>query len=429
VALLAIVVCLALNAFFVAAEFALVKVRVTQITPRARRGERRAVAAKKVLERLDRFLSVTQLGITVASLGLGWIGEPAISGAANAVAMRVSGRPLGDTGHVLVDIAALAVLTYAHLLLGELVPKFIAIQKSEATVLASAIPLRVVDYACKPILWFLEKSQRAVLRVLGLRSDGVTEGTLSEEEILGILAAHAAQSPDGRGKEQILERTMRFARRPVRLSMVPRIDVFSLPVETSGAEAYARIQQQQFSRIPLTRGASPDEVVGYLYAKDFFLRGSAQSLPDLTSLRREALVVPETAFGLDVLRKMQRSRTPFAVVVDEYGGTSGVVTMEDLVEEVVGEIRDELDDEPPAMTALGGAAWEVDGGMAMEELAQLGVSVDDLGRAESVGAEVLGRLGRVPRVGDEIALTDGTRLQVSAMAKRRVQRVRVLRMA
>ena len=163
-ALFGSVLCLALNAFFVAAEFALVKVRVTQLDRAIRRGDRRAKSAKDVLHRLDRYLSVTQFGITVASLGLGWIGEPAVTALADHVAMAIRGAPLGRGGHIAVDVFGLGLLTFLHLLVGELVPKFVAIQYPVATVLVSSLPLRLVNSVFRPVLWVLEKAQRVIRR-------------------------------------------------------------------------------------------------------------------------------------------------------------------------------------------------------------------------------------------------------------------------
>lgn len=337
-ALVISLLCLALNAFFVAAEFALVKVRRSQIAPRARRGERRAIAAEKVLARLDRYLSVTQLGITVASLGLGWIAEPAIEALGDRAAVALTGQPLGNVGHVVLDVAGLGVLTYLHLLLGELVPKFVAIQYAERTALFSALPLRLVNTALRPLLWVLERSQAAVLRTLGIQAIP-SEGELGEDEILQLLATSAARSPAARETQRLVERIVRLGRRPVRNAMVPRVDAFTLPVGTSGPAAYEEMRRAGFSRIPLTSGTSADEILGYVYAKDFLLDPGSSEAEDLTSYLRPALFVPESRDAASVLRDMQRERTPLAVVVDEYGGTAGLISVEDLARAVLSDLQ------------------------------------------------------------------------------------------
>ena len=275
-ALFGSVLCLALNAFFVAAEFALVKVRVTQLDRAIRRGDRRAKSAKDVLHRLDRYLSVTQFGITVASLGLGWIGEPAVTALADHVAMANRGAPLGRGGHIAVDVFGLGLLTFLHLLVGELVPKFVAIQYPVATVLVSSLPLRLVNSVFRPVLWVLEKAQRAVLRLLGINPDNVNEGTLSEDELIGLLAAAATRDPKTEDKRRLVERMLRFAERPVRQMMVPRVDVVAISIDATGDEAYALLQKHQFSRVLLIR-ESLDDVAGYLYAKDLFLDPRARA--------------------------------------------------------------------------------------------------------------------------------------------------------
>ncbi len=422
------VLCIALNGFFVAAEFALVKVRATQLHSRARKGDRKAILAESIVGRLDRYLSVTQLGITLASIGLGWIGEPAVAAVIDRAALARTGMPASPGVHAVVDAIAFAILTFGHVLFGELVPKLIAIQRSEGTALAAAIPLRVIYLTFLPLLFLLERASKVILSAVGLSSDVASvEGRFSEEEILAILAAGVTRSPKGKTLAELLERVMRFSQRAARHSMVPRVDVVSLPIQTTGAEADAFVRAHQYSRIVLTSGRSLDEVAGYLYAKDFLLHPDASTLRDLKPLRRDVLFVPEVQGGIDVLRQMQKKQVPIAVVVDEYGGTSGIVTMEDLLEEIVGEIRDEFDEEPQKVIRLPGAgdAWEVDGRASSEELRAIGVKVADNQLGETVGALVVELLGRLPRAGDKVTLAPGATAEVTGISRRRVTRLRV----
>jgi CBS domain containing-hemolysin-like protein len=418
--------CVALNGFFVAAEFALVKVRATSLHSRARKGERKARVAEQIVGRLDRYLSVTQFGITLASLGLGWLGEPAVASMLDGGAVALLGAPASRPVHIVIEVLAFAILTFGHVLFGELVPKLIAIQRSEGTALAAAVPLRVIYLTFLPLLWLLERSSRVILRLVGMSPDvGSVEGRFSEDEILAILAASAARSPRGKALGELFERVMRFSQRAARHSMVPRVDVMSLPIETSGEEAHRFVRAHQFSRIVLTRERSLDHVAGYLYAKDFLLHPDARTLPDLTGLRRDVLFVPEVQSGVDVMREMQRKQTPIAIVVDEYGGTSGIVTMEDLLEEIVGEIRDEFDEEPQRVIKVADNAWEVDGRAAMDELRPIGVAVAEAELGEPVGAFVVELLGRLPRAGDKVELARGATAEVTRIARRRVTRLRV----
>jgi CBS domain containing-hemolysin-like protein len=212
--------------------------------------------------------------------------------------------------------------------------------------------------------------------------------------------------------------------------MVPRVDVAYLPIDTSGADAFEYLQQQQYSRILLSKEKSLDEVAGYLYSKDFVLAGSPSEQPSLWGMRRDVLFVPESQSLMDVLREMQRTHTPIAVVVDEYGGTSGLVTMEDLLEEIVGEIRDELDEEIARVVPAPGetGAWDVDARATMEEVGAIGVPLDLLEEdewAEPVGAYVLEKIGRLPRKGDKVSLGGAATAEVTKLSRRRVTGVRV----
>jgi CBS domain containing-hemolysin-like protein len=420
--------CIALNGFFVAAEFALVKVRATQLRSRARHGDHKAIVAQTIVGRLDRYLSVTQFGITLASLVLGWVGEPALSSLLDRAGVALMGAPIGGSLHLAVDIVAFTLLTFSHVLLGELVPKLVAIQRSEATALAAAVPLRAVYLTFFPLLWLLERASGVILRAMGMSANAASvEGRFSEDEILAILAASAAKSPHGRVLTELLERVMRFSQRATRQSMVPRVDVVSLPIETTGEQARAFVQAHQYSRILLTRGRSLDEVAGYLYAKDFLLHADAATLPNVEPLRRDVLFVPEVQSGVDALREMQRKQIPIAVVVDEYGGTSGLVTMEDLLEEIVGEIKDEFDEEPQRVVKVQGVAdtWDVDGRASMEELRAIGIEAKESPLGDSIGARVVEILGRLPRAGDKVDMGHGATAEVMGISRRRVTRLRV----
>jgi CBS domain containing-hemolysin-like protein len=410
------------NGFFVAAEFALVKLRATHGS-RKKGVSASELQLQQAVERLDKYLGVTQLAITLASLGLGWIGEPAMTELGNHLVESVWGRPLGSTGQGVVVAIAFSILTLAHVLFGELVPKLVAIQRSKQAAAVTVPLLRVAYVLLYPGLWVLEACSRAVLKLIKLPFDAYGEAALSEDEILGILAANVAREPRGEQKHELMRRVVRFSARTAKAVMIPRVDVASLPVETPGGEAIEFVRQQQYSRVLLHKGDSLDDVVGYLYAKDLVFDQNAQSLPDLRSIRRDVLFVPETQGLLDVLRSMQQTHTPFAVVVDEYGGTSGIATMEDLLEEIVGDIRDELDEEA-ARIEKKGMAWEVDGRVTLGELGPIGVDAEDVQRGESVGAVVMARLKRLPRVGDKVDL-GGMTAEVMHIARRRVTRVRV----
>ncbi|HMI85669.1 MAG TPA: hemolysin family protein [Polyangiaceae bacterium] len=413
---------IALNGFFVAAEFALVKLRATRGV-RAKASNKRETQLQQAVERLDRYLAVTQLGITFASLCLGWIGEPAVSEVCERLVRGLTGEELGGTGRAVVTAVAFAVLTLAHVVFGELIPKLIAIQRSTQVAVSTVPVLRAAYYVLYPGLFVLDLASRGVLKVIGLPFDAYGEAAMSEDEILSILAANVARQPRGEQKQELLRRVMRFSAMTAKTVMIPRVDVASLPLSAKGGDAIEFLRQQQYSRVLLHKGDSLDDVAGYLYAKDLLFDSGASTLADLISVRRDVLFVPETQGLVDVLQSMQRTHTPFAVVVDEYGGTSGIVTMEDLLEEIVGEIRDELDEETTRIEKKP-VGWEVDGRVTIAELGTLGVDGDPAERTESLGALVMARLKRLPRVGDKVDLGDVT-AEVIHVARRRVTRVRV----
>jgi CBS domain containing-hemolysin-like protein len=419
---------IALNGFFVAAEFAFVKVRATRVHARARRGDARAIAAGDVLKRLDRYLSVTQVGITLASLGLGWVGEPLTERAVLSVAALSGATPESPVLHVAATAIGFTVLTLAHVLLGELVPKLVAIQRSEATALASALPLRFLRFCFWPLLYVLEIGSRMILRPLGLASNLAHEGALSEEDILGLLVANTSAGEHNEDRRMLFERVYRFGIRTAKDAMIPRVDIAALPVDATGPEALATIRRQGYSRFVLTRGRSFDEVVGYFYAKDLLTRSDAEDLKSLKSLRRDILFVPETRGLLEVLREMQGHQLHIAIVVDEYGGTSGIVTMEDLLEEIVGEIRDEHDEEPPHLQEIRPGLWDVDARATLEELRSIGIVVPEEEATQPVGAWLASHLERFPRPGDAVPLSDEYQLAVGTVHRRRITRARLERL-
>jgi CBS domain containing-hemolysin-like protein len=318
------------------------------------------------------------------------------------------------------------VLTFGHVLFGELVPKLAAIQRSESIARASVWPLKAVWVMLWPALWLLEASSRGILGLFGMRPSAHAEGELSEEEILGILAAYVGRGKAGDDKRELLQRIVRFSQRRARQAMIPRVDVVYLPVHTKIAKAVELLRAQQYSRVPLSKGDELDQVVGYLYWKDVVqvLPGTPAELSTVESLRRDVLFVPESQSLVHVLRSMQTAQIPFAVVVDEYGGASGILTMEDLLEEIVGEIRDEFDDEGSRVEKRGDA-WEVDGGMMIDELGSaVGLTADDETGPSTVGGALLSRLGRLPRVGDAVRIGN-MKAEVVGLSRRRVTRVRL----
>ena len=411
-----------LNGFFVAAEFALVKLRATQIERLAKRTDAAARGAVEVAQRLDRYLSATQLGITLASLGLGSVGEPAITH--KLVSLLT---PLGiaseRTVHSVSIVLGFSILTASHIIFGELVPKLVAIRSAEGVALAVARPLRVFYWMVFPGLIVLNGASSLLLRALGYPALHDAEGALSEEEILGMLTQAYAKGRLAQSKRQLLERVARFTERSVRQVMVPRVDVFSLDANLTLDEALERARVQGFTRFPATEGGDLDRVVGYVNLKDVLL---ARERPKtLREVMREAPVVPEQMGLFELMREMQRRQVPFSVVLDEYGGTSGIITMEDAIEEIVGEIRDEHDDEAPRMEVRGDGSVVADGMCTADDLRPHGIQFAEED-ADTVGGAVVAALGRLARPGDEVNIGDGAwRVRVETVRRRRVTRVTI----
>ncbi len=426
--ILAAIALVVLNGFFVAAEFSMVRVRPARLERLAKKGSARAAAALKINQQLERYLSVSQIGITLCSLGLGWIGEPAIARVIEHAYFSVTGRELGVTAHAIATGVAFSLITFFHVLVGEQAPKLIALQRSEQLALGLAPFFRAAFYLLAPVRLILENATGVVLRMFGVKSGAHTEGHLSEEELLSIIAATMARGPGAEDKRELLERVVRFASRQARHAMVPRVDIAYLPIGTRGSEAIEYLRREEYTRVVLTERNDLDRVAGYLYSKDLLLDPTAGNRADLKGIRRDVLYVPESQSLVDVLRSMQQSQTLFAIVVDEYGGTSGLLTMEDLLEEIVGEIRDEADeDEVPNVRPVPGltGAFDVEAVASVDELRSLGVELGEESHGETVGGYVVKSIGRLPRHGDRVRIGPFD-AEVRALRRRRIVRVRLL---
>jgi CBS domain containing-hemolysin-like protein len=425
--LLAALALVCLNGFFVAAEFSMVRVRPAQLQRLVKKGVPGASTALKIALEIERYLSVSQIGITLASLALGWIGEPAFAWVVGHLWHAITGRDPGISAHGVGAAVAFASITYLHVLLGEQVPKMLALHKSEGVALFLARPFRIMFLVLAPIRFVIEGATRVVLRVLGMGGKLPGEGELSEEELTSVIAATLARGPRAEDKRALLERVVRFASRQARHAMVPRVDVKYLPIHTSAKDAIAFLRQVEYTRLVLTEKNDLDRAVGYLYSKDLLLDPNAGSLTDLSSVRRDVLFVPEPQSLIDTLRSMQQANTLFAIVVDEYGGTSGLLTMEDLLEEIVGEIRDEADeDELPKVRAINNfpGAYEVDPQATFDDLRGIVTEPPEDAEGETVGAYLVQMLGRVPRKGDRVRLGPFD-AEILAVRRRRVTRVRL----
>ncbi len=392
------------NAFFVAAEFAIVKMRPTRVTELVRQGRRRAKLLQGITNRLDAYLSVSQLGITIASLALGWIGEPAIAHTIEPY-MTWLGSWSGIATHSLALGVSLVLITFMHAVLGEQAPKSFALQYAEPVALWAAPPLRIIHFLAYPFVWLLTASARLVLRMLGLRPSSEAELLHSSEE-LRLVLQHVKLDP---GPRRLIDRVFDYTQRVARHVMTLRRDTVVLiagrPFEDNLKIALAN----QYTRYPLCEPGS-DRVVGYVHLKDIVAALASGRLPQrMRELVREPIYCREDT-GLEWLRReFQRSRVHIAVVLDPQNVFTGIVTMEDLLEEFVGEIQDEQDvgEVPPIVRAADGR-FEADGRVTLDVAArdlELRVTPPSP-EIDTLGALFEAELGRPPMPGDSVVIAN-----------------------
>ena len=425
--LAAVAVLVAANALFVAAEFSLVAARRTRIEAMIRRGDRRAMAARAVMQNITRFISGTQLGITLTSLGLGWIGEPALAEPIGRWFAALPSPLATIATHGVAVSLAFVLITYLHVVLGELVPKSLALLYPEALGRWLARPLTLFTTVTNPFIWLLNNSATGLTRLFGARPMSERERVHSPEEILMLVEQSRQTGGLGSQDARMIAGVFEFSEKNAREVMTPRTQMVALPLTLAIADAADRVAAAGRSRYPVYRD-SLDDIVGTVHAKDILraLRGAAGGT--LESILRPPLLVPGTREVEDVLADMKRQKVHLAIVLDEYGGTAGLVTMEDLLEEIVGQIYDEYD-RPEAVTATGAAATPasvVTGGTEVADVNRAyGLQIDDTDYT-TIGGVVFGALGRLPKVGDRVELAGAT-LEVVEMDGRRIGKVRVTR--
>ena len=410
------------NAFFVAAEFAMVKVRRTRIETLAEEGNWQARGVLAIHRHMDRFLSASQLGVTLSSLGLGWVGEPAF---AHLFGGTFAALGLESPPHWLGAAVAFLCITTLHIIVGELAPKTYAIRATERVALIVALPMQAFQLVFRPALWALARASNAILRLLGVRAE-TTELAHSEEELRMLLVeSHRVGVLSGQ-KRELLENVIDYTERTAKHVMIPRADIAYLSLTRTLDENLAVVTQSAHTRFPLA-ATDIDHVVGMVHVKDLFnRRQQLRSSEDLATVKREILFVPETR-TLDALqRDFQQRRTHMAIVVDEYGGTSGLVTLENVIEEIVGEIQDEFDREPPTIQDTP-EGLVFDGLTLIDDAAErLGIDLPEPPDVSTLGGLVASQIGRIPRVGDRVTIASHA-FAVVEMRGRRVTKVLAVR--
>ena len=409
-----------MNGFFVAAEFVCVKVRPSRIETLIQDGSRRAKYAKELTDHLDASLSVTQLGITLASLGLGWVGEPAV---AELILPMTNAAGLDPVlGHTIALAIAFTLITSMHIIFGELTPKSMAIQDVEGILLALAFPMVIFSRIFKPFVWVLNHIANWTARQLGYRS-GIEEEAHTEQEIRLLMEESHRKGLIDDTEAGFVDKVFDFNDLNVREIMTPRTDMVCLYLEDSFRENMKTVLEEKLTRYPLCR-EDKDHIVGFIHVKDMIHAMAEGRRPILRRLVRKALVVPESMDISVLLKTMQANRSQMAVVVDEYGGTAGIVTIEDIVEEIVGDIQDEFDEERPTAERLEGDVYSVDAKMLLEELEDiLEIKIED-DDVDSVGGWLYDHINSEPRVG-QMASAAGTTFFVEEIDGWRITRVRI----
>jgi CBS domain containing-hemolysin-like protein len=412
------------NAFFVAAEFALVAARRTRIDEMAGRGDPGARSVQRALKDIDRYISATQLGITLASLALGWLGEEAISALMDRVLIHLGFAPPPVAVHTTAAaITAFLLITFLHIVLGELTPKSLALLKPEAVSKLLARPLFAFAFLTSPVIAVLNGAANAVLRLFGVRPMTPRERVHSPEELRLLVMQSRAQGVLNETDSAMLAGVFDFHEKKARDVMRPRTEIVAVDVDSSESEVWTLMRSERYSRYPVYQ-ESLDDVTGVLVAKDFWLKDPAQPF-DLRTLMRKPLYVPDTRAAERVLDDLRRSRAHMAVVLDEYGGTAGIVTLEDLVEEVIGDINDEYDFAVREAIEANGVL-ELAGSMSLVDVrSDYRIPIPE-GDWTTLGGYTFARLGRVPRIGDRAGFPGGE-LEIVAMDGRRVAAVRVVR--
>jgi CBS domain containing-hemolysin-like protein len=420
--MIAVLGLVALNGFFVAAEFSLVAARRSKLDEMIAQGDRAARTVQTALQHLDRYIAATQLGITIASLALGWIGEPILAQLFDRLFRTIGLNPSPTAIHVAAVPVAFFILTFFHIVLGELAPKSIALTSPEKTARAVVRPLLVFSRVMSPFIWVFNGAANGLLRVFGVEPINDPEGHSPDEIRFLVMQAHARGTLD-ESDRAMLAGVLDFHEKKARDVMRPRTDVVALDIEATEEEVWEILRRERYSRYPVYRD-SLDDVTGVFLAKDLWLH-SGDAPFNLADFVREPMYVPDSRPAERVLDDLRKTRAHMAVVLDEYGGTAGIVTMEDLVEEVVGDIADEYDFASRESIVTDGVL-ELAGSLSLIDVrSDYRIQIPE-GDWTTLGGYAFAKLGRLPRMGDRIPIPGGE-MEVVAMDGRRIAALRIHR--
>jgi CBS domain containing-hemolysin-like protein len=392
-----------LNGFFVAAEFAIVKIRASQLEVKVKEGNRIAILSKHIVSNLDGYLAATQLGITLASLGLGWIGEPVVSKIIINI-MELTGLNIDpDLAHRIALPIAFGFITILHIVFGELAPKSLAIQRSERTTMIIAYPLQFFFLVFKPVIWILNSIAGLMLKSIGITP--VHGGDVHSSEELKYLVQQGQESGKiDQAEYKIIKNAFDFSEQTAKQIMVPRTQVFALDLNDLNESVLDKIIEESYSRIPCYED-SLDNTIGVVYLKDILLSTRKSEPLNIRSLMRAIHIVPETKHIGELLNEFQVKHEQMALVVNEYGGTEGIITMEDILEELVGEIQDEFDNEIPFVEKTDEKCYQVIASATLDDINEFlphPLAKDDL--YETLAGYLILKFGKIPAVKDKITI-------------------------
>ncbi|HRH11662.1 MAG TPA: hemolysin family protein [Bacteroidia bacterium] len=411
-----------LNGFFVAAEFALVKVRGSQLDIKIQKGSKRARLSKYLIEHLDSYLSACQLGITLASLALGAVGETVISQIVEHAFLSFGWTPHGIALHSISLPIALTLLTFFHVTIGEQIPKMIGIKFSLQAVLIIAWPMRIFYFVFSPFIWFLNKTSNLVLRIFGIKS--VNEEVHTEEELRLILTESEEGGAIKPSENELIQNVFDFDDRIVKQIMVPQNRVVAIDVELGRNEVTKLIIEEGFSRIPIFLG-DIDHVVGIIHTKDLLKTLINNSFRSLKDIMRPVHFVPESMKINELLRDFQKHHIQMAIVTNEFGATAGIITMEDIIEELVGEIQDEHDEEKPNVEMKSDTEFIVNAQSPITDVNEaLPIALPEDSHYETVSGYINFIFGRIPAVNDK-RIKDGYEITILKRNRQSVESIRL----
>jgi CBS domain containing-hemolysin-like protein len=411
------------NGFFVAAEFALVKVRASQLDVLVKKGSARAKLAKSLLSKLDAYLSATQLGITLASLALGAVGEEVISHLVIKIFSTTGWVTNPVNVHSVSLPIALTLLTFFHVTLGEQIPKMIGIKFSMDSLLLFAWPLRIFYFICSPFIWLLNKTSNVVLRVIGVKKVGEDE-VHTEEELRLILTESEEGGAIKPSENELIQNVFDFDDRIVKQIMVPQNRVVALDVELGKGEITKRVIEEGFSRIPIYLG-DIDNVIGIVHSKDLLKALIENKFRTLKDIMRPVHFIPESMKINELLRDFQKHHIQMAIVTNEFGSTAGLITMEDIIEELVGEIQDEHDEEKPNVEKKSDTEYIVNAQATIADVNDaLPIALPENTHYETVSGYINYIFGRIPAVNDK-RKKDGYELTILKRTRQSVDTVKL----